>query len=366
MRVAFLALLLFAFPIPQTSQTPPSQTLTSGIDTSLRGLSSSDGVLWATGGNGVILRSPDAGKTWTRLHIENADTADFRGVQSFGADVAYVFSVGNEDKSHIYKTTDAGKTWRMQYSHPRPAFFLDGLVCRTAKDCFAISDPIDGKFPILHTEDGEHWTELPRTAEPWSLAAIPTEGIFAASNSSLILCGPTKHDILFATGGPAARVFHSADNARTWKAAKTPILSGNASSGIFSIACDGRTVVAVGGNYRDPTLTKSVAVYSYDLGATWDLAELPPTGYRSSVTPVPSARLTPVRKAIVTAGRSGKSSQTWIAVGPTGADSADISTDQAVLWTPLNHENANAVLAVARDLVLTAGPKGTITQLTLP
>jgi photosystem II stability/assembly factor-like uncharacterized protein len=366
MRASLLTLVfLFAFPIPQTSQTPTSQTLTSGIDTSLRGLSSStDGkILYATGSNGVILRSPDAGKTWTRLHIDNADTADFRGVQSFGADVAYVFSVGNDNKSHIYKTSDAGKTWRTQYSDPRPAFFLDGLVCRSEKICFAISDPIDAKFPILHTEDGEHWTELPRTAEP---AALPTEGIFAASNSSLILCGPTKHDILFATGGPAARVFHSADNARTWKAAKTPILSGNASSGIFSIACDGRTVVAVGGNYRDPTLTKSVAAYSYDLGATWDLAELPPTGYRSSVTPVPSARLTPVRKAIVTAGRSGKSSQTWIAVGPTGDDSADISADQAVLWTPLNHENANAVLAVARDLVLTAGPKGAITQLTLP
>jgi photosystem II stability/assembly factor-like uncharacterized protein len=364
MRAPLLALaLLFAFPIPQTSQTPTSQTLTSGIDTSLRGLSSSDGVLWATGSNGVILRSPDAGKTWTRLHIDNADTADFRGVQSFGADIAYVFSVGNDNKSHIYKTSDAGKTWRTQYSDPRPAFFLDGLVCRTAKDCFAISDPIDGKFPILHTEDGEHWTELPRTAEP---AALPTEGIFAASNSSLILCGPTKHDILFATGGPAARVFHSADNARTWKAAKTPILSGNASAGIFSIACDGRTVVAVGGNYRDPTLTKSVAAYSYDLGATWDLAELPPTGYRSSVTLVPSARLTSATEAIVIVGRGPKTSQTWIAIGPTGADSADISTDQAVLWTPLNHENANAVLAVARDLVLTAGPKGTITQLTLP
>jgi hypothetical protein len=95
------------------------------------------------------------------------------------------------------------------------------------------------------------------------------------------------------------------------------------------------------------------------------LAELPPTGYRSSVTPVPPARPA-VPAAIVTVGRGPKTSQTWIAVGPTGADSADISTDHAVLWTPLNHENANVALAVARELVLTAGPKGAITQLTLP
>ena len=171
----------------------------------------------------------------------------------------------------------------MQYSDPRPAFFLDGLVCRNEKNCFAISDPIDGKFPILHTEDGEHWSELPKFSEP---AALPTEGVFAASNSSLILCGPNHNDLLFATGGPAARVFHSSDNARTWRFAKTQILSGNASSGIFSIACKDRTVVAVGGNC-DPTLTKSVAAYSTDFGATWHLAELPPTGFAPPWLPLP-------------------------------------------------------------------------------
>ena len=269
----------FAF-VHSSSLFAPPQTLAqrnspTGEDSNLRGLSVSPDntqILWATGSNGVILRSPDAGKSWTRLHIDNTDSADFRGVQSFGSDIAYIFSVGNDNKSHIYKTSDAGKSWSTQYSDPRPAFFLDALVCRSEKVCFAISDPIDGKFPILHTEDGEHWTELPKASEP---AALPTEGVFAASNSSLILCGPNRNDILFATGGPAARVFHSSNNARTWTVAKTPILSGNASSGIFSIACTGRTVVAVGGNYRDPTLTNSVAAYSNDLGATWHLAELP-------------------------------------------------------------------------------------------
>jgi photosystem II stability/assembly factor-like uncharacterized protein len=351
MRVAFLALLLFAFPIPQTSQTPPSQTLNSGIDSSLRGLSSSDGVLWATGSNGVILRSPDAGKTWTRLHIENADTADFRGVQSFGADVAYVFSVGNEDKSHIYKTTDAGKTWRMQYSHPLPNFFLDGLACRSEKDCFAIGDPIDVKFPILHTEDGEHWTELPKSSEPWSLHAedgknsteLFIEGLFAASNSSLILCGPNQADILFATGGPEARIFHSADNGHSWTVVATPIHSGNAAAGIFSIACTDRTVVAVGGDYRHPNAKKAVAAYSNDLGATWHLSDSPPAGYRSAVT--------------------FTHDETWIAVGTTGAD---ISADNGVHWSPFSQQNANAVIAIDPNHAITAGPKGTITQLTLP
>jgi photosystem II stability/assembly factor-like uncharacterized protein len=360
MRAALLALFTaFLFAAPQT---PESKLLTSGVDSSLRGLSSSlDGkTLYATGSNGTILRSPDAGKTWTHLHIDNAATQDFRGVQSFGANIAYVFSVGNDNKSHIYKTSDAGKTWRTQYSDPRPAFFLDALTCRTERICFAISDPIDGKFPILHTEDGEHWTELSQASEP---SALPTEGLFAASNSSLILCGPNKSDILFATGGPAARVFHSADNAKTWTVAKTPILSGNPSAGIFSLACNGRTVVAVGGDYRDPTLAKSVAAYSTDLGATWHLPDLAPTGYRSAVKPVATARLVAAPQPSVIAGRTPRASQTWIAVGP---DGADISTDNAAIWTPLSRENFNAILPIAPNRVLIAGPKGSITQLNLP
>ncbi|HEY2821931.1 MAG TPA: YCF48-related protein [Candidatus Acidoferrum sp.] len=340
MRAPTITLFLFSlFAIPPQAQTP--QVLTSGIDTSLRGLSASSAnntqILYATGNNGVILRSPDAGKSWTRLHIDNADTADFRGVQSFGANIAYVFSVGTDNKSHIYKTSDAGQTWSTQYSDPRPAFFLDGLACRDEKTCFAISDPIDGKFPILHTEDGEHWTELPKDTEP---SALPTEGLFAASNSSLILCGPNHNDIFFATGGPAARVFHSHDNARSWTVVTTPILSGNASSGIFSIACHGRTLVAVGGDYQNPAATKSIAAYSTDMGATWHLSDQSPASFRSAVT---------------YAGPN-----TWIAVGTTGAD---ISTDNAAHWAPLTHENANAILALGSHQFLTAGPKGTITKL---
>ena len=58
-------------------------------------------------------------------------------------------------------------------------------------------------------------------------------------------------DLFFGTGGPAARVFHSADLGTTWTVAETPIVSGNASSGIFSLRCSGDTIVAVGGDYAN-------------------------------------------------------------------------------------------------------------------
>ena len=122
-----------------------------------------------------------------------------------------------------------------------------------------------------------------------------------------------------------------------------PVLSGNPSAGIFSIACNGRTVVAVGGDYRNPTATKSVAAYSNDLGATWHLADQPPAGYRSAVTSVDAKNL----------DRRRHQRRRHL-------------HRHGVLWTPLNHDNANAILTLDQKRVLTAGPKGTITQLTLP
>jgi photosystem II stability/assembly factor-like uncharacterized protein len=157
-------------------------------------------VIWTSGTNGKILRSADSGKTWKELHVEGGETLDFRGIQSFGSRTAYAMSAGTEGKSRIYKSIDAGETWRLQYSDKRPEFFLDGLICRNQNECFAVSDPLDGKFLLLHTEDGVRWQQLPRESMP---AALPNEGAFAASNSSLAFCG--DRELIFGTGGPAAR-----------------------------------------------------------------------------------------------------------------------------------------------------------------
>ena len=59
------------------------------------------------------------------------------------------------------------------------------------------------------------------------------EGAFAASNSCITTMGA---NIWFATGGPAARVFHSADAGETWTVTDTPITHGSPSQCIFCIA----------------------------------------------------------------------------------------------------------------------------------
>ncbi len=314
---------------------------TSGIQTNLRGISAVHAsgtdktpVVWASGSNGVVLCSRDAGKTWERLLVGGGETLDFRGIQAFDAYTAYVMSSGEVDKSRIYKTTDGGKTWKLEYTDKRTGFFLDALVCSSEKKCFALSDPVEGKFLILATQDGEHWNELPRETMP---AALSGEGAFAAGNSALAVFG--NGEIYFGTGGGAeARVFHSPDMGRTWTATPSPIAAGVAFAGIFSIARSGDTLIVVGGDYRQANLASSVAAYSADRGATWQLASGQPGGYRSAV--------------------AWADATTIVAAGPNGED---ISLDGGVHWARTGSLNLNAIAALGIN-VWDAGPNGTVAR----
>jgi photosystem II stability/assembly factor-like uncharacterized protein len=314
---------------------------TSGLDTNLRGVSvkfneGSPGGLhyfvWASGSNGVILRSTNDGKTWKQLAVAGGGDLDFRDIEAFDADVAYVMSSGDGDKSRIYKTADGGKTWKRQYSDRRPGFFLDALACSSAMQCVALSDPVDGKFLVLSTDDGEHWKELPRDKMP---AALPKEGAFAASGTAIALC---EGGIYFGTGGPKARIFHSPDQGRSWTAVETPISSGNESSGVFSIACEDKTLVAVGGDYQEPARANRVAIHSTDSGETWHLSVQQPGGYRSAI--------------------GSFSFGDFAAVGPNGTD---VSHDEGINWKHTDYLNLNAVSFRGTE-GWAVGPKGTIAR----
>ena len=314
---------------------------TSGIDTNLRGVSAADNpdsngqhvVVWACGSNGVILFSNDLGKTWKRLHVAGGDALDFRSVVAFDAKTALVMSSGEGEKSRIYKTIDGGETWKLEFTDKRPTFFLDALVCN--RDCYALSDPVDGKFVLVVAQNGENWKELPGDAMP---AALPGEGAFAASGTALAM--DSDGDLYFGTGGgKSARVFHSPDFGKTWTVADTPIASGNASSGIFSLVATPWAVVVVGGDYKDPSRSSKVAAYSQDEGKTWTLAAQQPGGYRSAVVALYGAML---------------------AVGPTGED---ISEDFGAHWKKIGSLDLNAAFVLDIYNGWAVGAKGTIARL---
>jgi photosystem II stability/assembly factor-like uncharacterized protein len=316
---------------------------TSGIDTNLRGVSAarsvdSDGTehiaVWACGSNGVILLSNDVGKTWKRVHVAGGDALDFRSIVAFDANRALVMSGGEGDKSRIYKTVDGGVSWKLEFTDSREGFFLDALACDG--ECYALSDPVDGKFVVVATHHYEDWKELPGDDMP---AAFPGEAAFAASGTSLAVNNDAG--IYFGTGGgKAARVFHSTDRGKTWSAVETPIASGSASSGIFSISSTPYAVNVVGGDYKDPKRAYRVAACSKDQGKTWRLAAQQPGGYRSAVVSIDGATLA--------------------ALGPSGED---ISDDFGEHWRHMDSLDLNAAFVLDDRNGWAVGAKGTIARL---
>jgi photosystem II stability/assembly factor-like uncharacterized protein len=282
----------------------------SGVTVRLRGISAvSARVAWAGGANGTVLRTLDGGLTWQTRPVPGAEKLDFRDVDALSERVAYALSIGPGEASRIYKTTDGGGQWELQFANTDPKVFLDAMAFRDENSGVAFSDSVDGRFVILTTADGGRaWNRVPNDRLP---PALPGEGAFAASGTNVALHGRTAVWI----GTTAGRVLRSSDDGRSWAISTTPIRT-DGSAGIFSIAFrDALHGVVVGGDYNKENDAIDNAVFTSDGGVTWTLAkERGLSGFRSVVAWVPGM------------------TRSLIAVGPSGAD---WSSDEGRSWTPL-------------------------------
>lgn len=252
--------------------------LQSHTTETLRGVSAvSAQVVWASGTHGTYLRTRDGGRTWKAAQVPGAEGLDFRDVEGFSADTAYLLSAGPGEQSRIYKTTDGGGHWTVQLTNHDPAGFWDCMGFWDSEHGIAMGDPVKGKFGVLTTSDGgKQWNELTGPA------AMEGEGAFAASGSCLTTQGRKR--AWFVTGGKAARVFRSGDRGKSWRVADAPITHGAESAGVFSVAFrDAKHGVIVGGDYKQPAAGAANVGFSGDGGATWTLSALQPQSYFSAV-----------------------------------------------------------------------------------
>jgi photosystem II stability/assembly factor-like uncharacterized protein len=321
----------------------------SGTTARLRGLSSvTDRVAWASGSGSTVLRTADGGATWQKLTI-TADALDFRDIDAVDSQTAYVLSIGNGPLSRIYKTTDGGVNWTLQFKNDDPKAFYDSMSFWDANHGIVIGDSIDGQFCIMTTENGGRiWKRVPERALP---PALENEGAFAASGTNIAVFGKT-HAWIGTGAARKARVLRTTDRGRTWKVSDTPLVAGS-SAGIFSVSFrDLRHGVVVGGDYTKEKEAVGNLAVTTDGGKTWVLVN-GLSGYRSAVAYVPvtsQLRLTSM----------------LVAVGPSGAD---YSTDDGRTWKQVEgpgFDTLSFVHARSRDWPIgwAAGAGGKIGKLT--
>ncbi len=323
---------------------PPSlswEYVETGIQASLRGLSVVDSQsVWISGSGGSVAHTQDGGSSWSVEIVPGAEALDFRDVEAFPDGTAFIMSAGSGALSRIYKSVDSGKSWALQHINPLEAGFFNGMAFWDQRHGVVVGDPVDGGLFLLATSDGgETWRRL---SGPQIPRVMEGEFGFAASGTNIATFG--EEGMAVVSGGPVARVFRSADRGESWEVSSTPMTSGNASSGIFSIAFrDPTSAMAVGGDYQNPNLVAGTIAGSTDGGLTWALAPEPHgIGFRSCV-----------------AWRNDPLEPMWVAVGTPGSS---FSTDGGQSWVAFDSGPFNAV-AFSGSAGWAAGPDGSVARL---
>jgi photosystem II stability/assembly factor-like uncharacterized protein len=350
----FLATFLLALQ-PAMGQPPPSaapftpwQLQNSTTKASLRGIHAvGNGVAWASGTNGTILRTEDGGYMWQSCAMSpGTEKLDFRGIWAWDAKTAVAMSSGPGDLSRLYKTTDGCSHWKLLYTNPEKDGFWDAIGFLRKDLGYLLGDPVNGSFTVLRIDAsgaGYHYTSL---AGPE--ADSKKLGAFAASNSSIALTFGNSPGLVrtwIGAGGQGGAIVFSGYLVAPFctcgqpilDAVQVPLASGNEASGVFSLAFrDQDHGIAVGGDYKKPNESNGTAAYTSDGGKAWTAATKPPHGYRSAVA------WDGADKAWITAGTNG----------------SDVSYDDGKTWQPLDNGNWNAL-----SLPWVVGPEGRIAKL---
>ena len=314
----------------------------SGTEALLQAVSPVDAQLvWASGHEGVIIRTSDGGDTWTPVSTPVSDSLQFRDVHAFSWEEAAALTAGTGPDSRLYHTGDGGITWTLSFLMDDERGFLDCLDFWDDRGV-AYGDSFDGVPYILRTEDrGRSWVRL----EPSALPAAPDgEGGFAASGT----CARTGPDGVgwIATGaGGSARILKTADYGRTWEAADVPVVRGPA-AGLTTVSFgDLDSGITLGGDLAQMDAHTDNVATTRDGGATWTIGTRP--------------RLT----GPVYGSDWAAATEVVVAVGPAGAD---WSRDGGASWMQLDTVDYWAVaFDPGGSSGWMTGPGGRITKLEL-
>lgn len=332
-----LLFILLFFPFLGFGQSYSLILQNSETSTSFRGMSIvSDQVAWVSGSNGTIGKTTDGGSTWQWIKPTGYEKLDFRDIEAFDTDRAIVVNAGSP--AYILLTIDGGKSWTQTYKNSDSAIFLDGMAFWDSKRGMAFGDPIKNRMQLLRTNDGGlSWDDISTNLEEEMLAG---EAGFAASGTSITTMDKGK--VWIATGGATSNIYYSNNYGNKWGFYKCPILQGESSTGVFSVAFQTKkTGVVVGGNYLKDNENSNNILLTNNSGKTWTKPLKPVSGFRSGVIYVNE-------KVMIATGSSG----------------TDVSTDAGISWYNISKINLNVIQkSQSGKLILLAGNKGQIYKL---
>lgn len=307
--------------------------LTSGFKSSLRGLSVVDEkTIWASGSNGTVARSVDGGISWKWLTVKGFEKTDFRDIEAFDSATAIIMAIG--EPALIFKTTDAGVTWKIVYENKTKAMFLDAMDFYGKKNGVVVGDPIQHRFFIARTYDGgDTWTETATQNQP---AADSGEACFASSGTNIKLSAKGK--IYFVSGGLRSRLIDESTSIIL------PILQGRESTGANSLAIKNRkTFIVAGGDFNVPDSLLKNCTVTYTKGKTWSQPAIAPHGYRSCVEHI--------------------NRNNWVMCGLNGVDYSD---DNGKTWQWISKEGFHVCRKAKKgNAVFLAGAGGRIGKMNL-
>jgi len=340
--VALAALVATSAAFAEKGKSYEWQVTPTGTTAHFRGLSAvSEKVAWVSGytpTDGVVLRTTDRGKTWQAVGPPNTAGLQFRDIEAFDKDHAVILSIGNNATDfRVYVTSDGGAHWTQTFTNSEPSAFYDCMTFFDKRHGLALSDPVDGKFRLISTNDGGMtWSIVSGAGMP---PAQPGEAGFAASGQCLV--SGHGHRAWFGGGGGAqARVFRSNDGGKTWQVSATPMNS-SPTAGISGLAFRNKKQgIAVGGDFLTPANSPNALAVTSDGGATWHLASNPPNAYRTGIAFVKH--------------------HDAIAVGLTGSD---VSSDGGETWQHFDNGSFDTIDCAGADHCWASGAQGRVAYL---
>jgi photosystem II stability/assembly factor-like uncharacterized protein len=177
----------------------------------------------------------------------------------------FVLNIGNP--ALLYQFSKDLKQQKLVYEEYHEKVFYDSMQFWNDIDGIAIGDPIANCLNIIITRNGgKTWNKIPCDKLP---KTVDGEAAFAASNTNVII---KNENLWIVSGGKKSRVFYSKNKGFSWEVFETPMVQGEAMTGIFTADFyNSKIGFIAGGDYEKPNQNFQNKAITLDGGKTWKL-----------------------------------------------------------------------------------------------